>query len=33
MEPGDVLVYLGGDTFLDGRLTIGDKYTIDKLMG
>ncbi len=32
MESGDVLVYLGGDTFLDGRLTIGDKYTIDKLM-
>jgi hypothetical protein len=32
MESGDVLIYLGGDTFLDDRLTIGDKYTIDKLM-
>jgi hypothetical protein len=32
IKPGDILVYLGGDTFLDNRLTIGDKYTIDKLM-
>jgi len=32
MESGDVLIYLGGDTFLDDKLTIGDKYTINKLI-
>jgi hypothetical protein len=32
LNKGDILIYLGGDTFLDGGLVAGNRYTISSIL-
>ena len=31
IKPGDILIYLGGDVFLDGGMKVGNKYTVSQI--